>query len=639
MTTTTDRAGDALSSLVETINAQLDATADTVAEEPETLDPTAFLALGISESLVRALMDLKIHTPTPVQAQAIPAALAGKDLLVSSQTGSGKTAAFMLPALQKIADRPATERPDSRPARANGRRPRPGPAKPQLIVLTPTRELAQQVTSATSQFGKYLKRIVCVSIVGGMPYPRQLEMLAKMPEILVATPGRLLDHMGSGRIDLSELSMLVFDEADRMLDMGFSEDIDAIIAQTPEHRQTLMFSATVGGRIPELAAELLNDPVRITIEQQQLDYKRIEQRVHFVDDAAHKAKLLAHVLDDDSLQQAIIFTGTKLEADELADELIEQGHAASALHGDMKQSMRNRTLQGLRRGEIKVLVATDVAARGIDVPNITHVVNYALPRHSEDYIHRIGRTGRAGRSGIAINLVHHGERFKWTKIERMLPGRVEASEIAGLEPQRAPKRREGGFNSGGGYNNGGKERWSKDRRDRASTSRSRFERDDRVVERGNFDEKKPHGGRDEFRPRFDDQRPRFDRDDQRPRFGDRKPAWEQRGDSPRPAARRTEESRPSFEKNSDAFENRGNTWEANEGRPARRFGRDDNGGGYRGARDSRPQGEQAPRRFGERPAAAARTDSPRPANRDGADARRGEWQDRPRRTSTEWVRR
>ena len=551
------------------------------------VDVSAFLALGLNEALCRAMGDLNIHTPTPVQAQAIPAALEGRDLLVSSQTGSGKTAAFMLPALQKIFEQPATPRSNTRPERTNGRRPRPEPARPKLVVLTPTRELAQQVTTATTAFTKYLRRIVCTSIVGGMPYPRQLDMLAKMPDILVATPGHLLDHIGSGRIDLSQLSMLVFDEADRMLDMGFSEDIDAIMDQTPETRQTLMFSATMVGRIAELASDLLKDPVRISIEQQQLDYNRIEQRLHFVDDAQHKAKLLAHVLGHESMQQAIVFTGTKLEADELADDLVELGYAASALHGDMKQSHRNRTLQSLRRGEIKILVATDVAARGIDVPNISHVVNYALPRHSEDYIHRIGRTGRAGRSGIAVNLVHHGDRYKWTKIERMLPGRVDASEVEGLEPQRAPKPRSGrpgdGYRSGGGgrdFNN--KDRWSRDRK-----------------------ESRPSRPSDRSGPRSDDRAPRFDDTGFRKEGGYRQDGGGYRSASP-----------------------------AGGDRPfADRAPREDRGG-YAPRRDD----NTAPRRddnFGNRPERregggfAARTEG-----------RRDDWQDRPRRQgSSDWVRR
>ena len=560
------------------------------------VDVSAFLALGLNEALCRAMADLNIHTPTPVQAQAIPAALQGRDLLVSSQTGSGKTAAFMLPALQKILDMPAPERATGRPERTNGRRPRPEPARPKLVVLTPTRELAQQVTTATTAFTKYLRRIVCTSIVGGMPYPRQLDMLAKMPDILVATPGRLLDHIGSGRIDLSQLAMLVFDEADRMLDMGFSEDIDAIMGQTPETRQTLMFSATMVGRIAELASELLNDPVRVCIEQQQLEYDRIEQRLHFVDDAQHKAKLLAHLLAHESMQQAIVFTGTKLEADELADDLVELGYAASALHGDMKQSHRNRTLQSLRRGEIKILVATDVAARGIDVPNISHVVNYALPRHSEDYIHRIGRTGRAGRSGIAVNLVHHGDRYKWTKIERMLPARVDASEVEGLEPQRAPKPRTGrpgdGYRSGGGSGRdfNSKDRWSRDRKE-GQAARSPSDRSG---------------------PRSDDRSPRFNDTGFRKEGGYRSEGSSYRGSAPagagdRPFADRApRDDRGGYApRRDDSFGNRPDS---------RR-----EGSGYAGA------GRSDSRRDGGGYSSASRSDAPRTGDRP---RRQGEWERR-----------
>ncbi|HEX5361753.1 MAG TPA: DEAD/DEAH box helicase [Fluviicoccus sp.] len=575
---------------------------DSNAADSTPVDVSAFINLGLHEALGRALADLKIHTPTPVQAQAIPVALQGRDLLVSSQTGSGKTAAFMLPALQKISEMPAPARASGRPERTNGRRPRPEPARPTLVVLTPTRELAQQVTSATTSFTKYMRRIVCTSIVGGMPYPRQLDMLAKMPDILVATPGRLLDHMGSGRIDLSNLSMLVFDEADRMLDMGFSEDIDAIMAQTPETRQTLMFSATMQGRIAELASDLLKDPVRISIEQQQLEYDRIEQRLHFVDDAQHKAKLLAHLLADDSLQQAIIFTGTKLEADELADDLVELGYAASALHGDMKQSHRNRTLQGLRRGEIKVLVATDVAARGIDVPNISHVVNYALPRHSEDYIHRIGRTGRAGRSGIAVNLVHHGDRYKWVKIERMLPARVNPSEVEGLEPQRAPKPRSGrpgdGYRSGGGgrdFNGGSKERWSRDRKDSRPAPRSG----------------------DRSGPRTDDRAPRFDDTGFRRDGGYRNEGGGYRGASA-PAG-----DRPYADRAPRGDDRGGYAPRRDDNFGNRPEGRREGAGGYAG-RSDQPRREGGG--FG-----APRSDAPR---------RDSNWQDRPRRqTSGDWERR
>lgn len=595
-----------------------------------------FAALGLHPSLVKALDDLNYKKATPVQAQAIPAFLAGRDLLVSSQTGSGKTAAFMLPALQLISQKPLPEA-DNTP-RVKGRRPRPAPARPHLVVLTPTRELAQQVTAATTQFDKYLRRTICGSIVGGMPYPRQLEMLAKMPDILVATPGRLLDHMNSGRIDLSELSMLVFDEADRMLDMGFSEDIDAIVSQTPSTRQTLMFSATLDGRTGELAADMLRDPVRVAIAQEQMDYKRIEQRVHYVDDVAHKERVLDHLLANEDLQQMIIFTATKAEADILADDLSEKGYAASALHGDMKQTMRNRTLQGLRRGEIKVLVATDVAARGIDVPNISHVVNYGLPKHGEDYIHRIGRTGRAGRSGVAINLVQHGDRFKWQRIERLLPVRVEVLEIEGLEPQRAPKPRVGAGRDGGGANRS-KDRWSNDRKDRNSSAAPR--RDSRINDRGfrqdndRFAAPRNDAPRHNDAPRFEQRTPRTERFDtapvvERPAFNRDAPRREFRDAAPRPARR---------------FDNA--PYEADRPRrqaaPVRTGSRDDAAREFNArefpARDLVAR-DPAPRRFAEagRP---ARDDnrgsfagrSERPAGRhDSQD-------DRPRRSAQEWVRR
>lgn len=409
--------------------------------------PSGFASLGLNPAIERALLECGYTAPTPVQAQAIPAFMAGHDLLVSSQTGSGKTAAFMLPALHRIAEQPAPARPrlDDKPQRFKGRRPRPAPAMPTVLVLTPTRELALQVTTATVQYGKYLRRIECASILGGMPYPKQLDMLARMPDILVATPGRLLDHVGSGRIDLSGLQMLVFDEADRMLDMGFSDDIDAIVDATPAERQTLMFSATLDGKIAQLAGRMLRNPQRIEIAGAKMDQNHIEQRLHYADDLSHKQKLLDHVLRDVTLKQAIVFTATKRDADSLAERLSDTGFAAGALHGDMNQGARNRTLQALRRGNIQVLVATDVAARGLDVPDITHVVNFDLPKQAEDYVHRIGRTGRAGRSGIAINLVNHNEAFNWKRIERFIDKRLDATTIDGLEPKRAaPKSGFGG---------------------------------------------------------------------------------------------------------------------------------------------------------------------------------------------------
>jgi superfamily II DNA/RNA helicase len=451
-----------------------------------------FASLGLNADIVRALTDLGFTDPTPVQAQSIPAFLAGRDLLVSSQTGSGKTAAFMLPALHKIASLPVDESLEAvRPAMVEERRGRArpgknhrggdrfgdkgglktgrgakarGPAQPSVLVLTPTRELAQQVTAATADFGKYLRHIEVTSILGGMPYPKQLEMLARMPDILVATPGRLLDHIGSGRIDLSKLSMMVFDEADRMLDMGFQDDIDQILHSTPETRQTLMFSATLDERVASLARRMLKNPERITIKATKLDQSAIEQRMHFTDDMGHKHRLLDHILRDATMKQAIVFTATKRDADQLAEQLADNGFAAGALHGDMSQGARNRTLTMLRGGKMQVLVATDVAARGLDVPDISHVVNFDLPKQAEDYVHRIGRTGRAGRSGIAVSLVNHSEAFNWRRIEQFTNNRVEASVVEGLEPRRvqskfapkaAPGQRGRSYGGASGFNDRG----------------------------------------------------------------------------------------------------------------------------------------------------------------------------------------
>jgi superfamily II DNA/RNA helicase len=427
-----------------------------------------FASLGLNADIVRALTDLGFTEPTPVQAKSIPAFLAGRDLLVSSQTGSGKTAAFMLPALHKIASLPVDESLEAvRPAMVEERRGRGrpgknhrggdrygdkgglktgrgakarGPAQPSVLVLTPTRELAQQVTAATADFGKYLRHIEVTSILGGMPYPKQLEMLARMPDILVATPGRLLDHIGSGRIDLSKLTMMVFDEADRMLDMGFQDDIDQILHSTPAGRQTVMFSATLDERVSSLARRMLKDPERISIKATKLDQSAIEQRMHFTDDMGHKHRLLDHILRDATMKQAIVFTATKRDADQLAEQLADNGFAAGALHGDMSQGARNRTLGLLRGGKMQVLVATDVAARGLDVPDISHVVNFDLPKQSEDYVHRIGRTGRAGRSGVAVSLVNHSEAFNWRRIEQFTNNRVEPSVVEGLEPRRVPSK-------------------------------------------------------------------------------------------------------------------------------------------------------------------------------------------------------
>jgi superfamily II DNA/RNA helicase len=448
----------------------------------------SFEALGLHPSIVKAVADLGYTQPTPVQEQAVPAAIGGRDLLVSSQTGSGKTAAFMLPALHKFASAEQeragrTPAQEAQAARAKGERVRFRPAQPKMLVLTPTRELALQVTEATDKYGAHIRRIRTVSILGGMPYPKQMQLLAKNPEILVATPGRLIDHMESGKIDFSQLEILVLDEADRMLDMGFIEDIDKIVAATPAGRQTMLFSATLDGVVGNMARRITKDPSVIQIASATQRHENIEQRVHFVDDLSHKNRLLDHVLRDEGLDQAVVFTATKRDADMIADRLNIAGFAAAALHGDMHQGARNRTLNSLRRGQVKVLVATDVAARGIDVPSITHVVNYDLPKFAEDYVHRIGRTGRAGRNGIAISLVNHSESMQMRRIERFTKQTIPVNVIEGMEPKRsaaprsaarpgwkpgqgkkpgqrsfgqgAPRQGEGHARTGEGFNRGG----------------------------------------------------------------------------------------------------------------------------------------------------------------------------------------
>ncbi len=388
----------------------------------------SFENLNLHPSIIKAINEAGYTTPTPIQEQAIPELLAGYDVMASAQTGTGKTAAFMLPALHHLAV----------PSKVRSRGPR-------IVVLTPTRELALQVSEAATKYGKYLSRIKVVSILGGMPYPLQNRLLSQPVDILVATPGRLIDHIQRGRIDFSRLEMLVLDEADRMLDMGFIDDVERIASATPATRQTLLFSATLDGAIDKVAARLLKSPKRIQVASQQARLDNIEQRLHYVDDLLHKNKLLDHVLRDETLKQAIVFTATKRDASTLADNLSAQGYEAAALHGDMNQRERTRTLTKLRRGGLRILVATDVAARGIDVADITHVINFDLPKFAEDYVHRIGRTGRAGASGTAVSFASSKDGGNLKKIEHYTGQSIASHVIPGLEPRFKPRSRTGGF--------------------------------------------------------------------------------------------------------------------------------------------------------------------------------------------------
>jgi len=385
----------------------------------------SFETLNLSEPILKAIAACGYTAPTPIQAQSIPLAMAGKDLIGSAQTGTGKTASFVLPALERLLT----------PSTLKGKGPR-------ILVLTPTRELANQVTDAVKSYGKFM-RVRCGAILGGMPYREQMALLSQPVDIIVATPGRLIDHLDRRSINLSRLELLILDEADRMLDMGFSEDVDRIAAASPDDRQTLLFTATMDDAMAKLAKRLLKDPVRIAVAATAVTELQIEQRLHVTDDMRHKNRLLQHLIADASLTKAIIFSATKRDADMLASELYSQGHAAAALHGDMSQGARNKTIVNMRRGKVRLLVATDVAARGLDVTGISHVINFDLPKFAEDYVHRIGRTGRAGASGIAISFCSGNEVAYLDKIERFTGKTLPQHVIEGLEPTR-PLRRAGG---------------------------------------------------------------------------------------------------------------------------------------------------------------------------------------------------
>ncbi len=432
-----------------------------------------FDTLGLHAQLIRAVTDAGYTQATEVQNLAIPAAMAGRDLMVSSSTGSGKTAAFVLPALMRVLKareeraaaikhaKPAhadtasaadAGQGDARPRRERNNSYVP-PTGPRVLVLTPTRELAMQVAKATQDYGRHIPGLRVATIVGGVPYGAQLKALRGPLDVLIATPGRLIDHMESGRAMLAGIDVLVLDEADRMLDMGFIEPIQHIAAATPATRQTLMFSATFAGFVGRLAQDLLKDPQRIDIASHTEAHADIEQRLHWADDLTHKNALLDHILAEHTLEQAVVFTSTQRDADWLADRLADMGHHVASLHGGHPQGRRNRVLQGLRNQQLRILVATDVAARGIDVPTISHVINYGLPMKEEDYVHRIGRTGRAGRSGLAVTLAERRDSGMIHRIQRYTTQRMPVATIEGLEPKRVEPRpaAPGGAGKPGGF--------------------------------------------------------------------------------------------------------------------------------------------------------------------------------------------
>jgi superfamily II DNA/RNA helicase len=392
----------------------------------------SFDSLGLHAALLRALSDAGYPQPTEVQAQAIPPALEGRDLRVSSSTGSGKTASFALPALQRV----LASRADN-----NKRREKGLVHGPRVLVLTPTRELALQVAKATMSYGRHVQGLRVATVVGGVPYGAQLKALRGPLDILIATPGRLIDHLGSGKAVLANVEILVLDEADRMLDMGFIDDIHHIAAATPAERQTVMYSATFAGHVGRLAQELLRDDAQTIAVASHTDaHANIEQRLHWADNLRHKDLILEHLLTERDVEQAVVFTSTQQQAEGLAERLADMGHAVAALHGGMPQGRRNRVLQGLRMRQLRVLVATDVAARGIDVPTVSHVINYGLPMKPEDYVHRIGRTGRAGRSGLAVTLAERRDLFMIKRIQQFTTQQIPVAQIVGLEPHQPEPR-------------------------------------------------------------------------------------------------------------------------------------------------------------------------------------------------------
>ncbi|MEY5098992.1 MAG: hypothetical protein RJA36_1711 [Pseudomonadota bacterium] len=453
---------DALHTPVETgfdssVSAEtVEAVATPVAE------PNAFAALGLASELVQAVADLGFTQPTLVQQAAIPKAMNGghsegyTDLLVSSQTGSGKTAAFLLPVLHTLIEQQAAAEAQERaewdrlvaeaaaagqPAPKRPKRKNPllarhfQPAVPGALVLCPTRELAQQVAHDAIDLVKHCRGLRIANVVGGIPYPVQIAKLQNA-DLVVATPGRLLDLQRNGQIKLDKVQFLVVDEADRMLDLGFSDDLAEINQLTIKRHQTMMFSATFAPRIQTLATRVMREPQKVQIDTPQDKHSSIEQQLYWCDTPEHKRQLLDHWLRDASIDQAIVFASTQIECDALAEDLQQAGFAAVALHGALSQGLRNRRLMALRSGQVQILVATDVAARGIDVPTITHVFNYGLPMKAEDYTHRIGRTGRAGRKGLAVTMAEFRDRRKIGEIEAYSQQSIKAHTIPGLEPKK-----------------------------------------------------------------------------------------------------------------------------------------------------------------------------------------------------------
>ncbi len=418
----------------------------------------SFKTLNLDPKILRAIDEEGYAEPTPIQAEAIPAVLQNSDLLAAAQTGTGKTAAFTLPMLQKI-----------------GTKKHEGKRRVRALVLTPTRELAAQVHQSVRTYGKYLK---CKSaeIYGGVSLHPQTRALRNGVDILVATPGRLLDHMNQRNVDLSSVEILVLDEADRMLDMGFINDIKKIIAALPHTRQNLLFSATFSDEIKRLSRTILSEPQMIKVAADNKTADRIRQTVHPVD-RVKKADLLSHLIDSNGWQQVLVFTRTKHGADKLSKRLSQEGLPSTSIHGNKTQAARMKALKAFKEGRVRVLVATDVAARGIDIDRLGQVVNFDLPEVAEDYVHRIGRTGRAGNAGEALSLVCVDEKHLLHRIERLTGSQIEKVLVDGFHPDpsikaEAPKKRQRGGFRGRSFNAGNAQRGSNGREGRSFRKRS-----------------------------------------------------------------------------------------------------------------------------------------------------------------------
>lgn len=386
----------------------------------------SFNNLGLIEPIARAVSEKGYTTPSPIQAKSIPVVLQGKDLMASAQTGTGKTAAFVLPLLQQLASGP-----------------RPGAKNVRALIVTPTRELAAQIQANIDEYSTHL-RLSNLVVFGGVNIRPQIRTLQRGVDILVATPGRLLDLHGQHAVNLGEVDILVLDEADRMLDMGFIHDIRRIQKLLPKKKQSLLFSATFSSEIRQLAKTMLHQPVEVDVAPRNTTVETVSQRIHPVD-KGRKSALLQHLILDNQWQQVLVFSRTKHGANKLVKTLLKADIPAVAIHGNKSQAHRTRALADFKAGKVDVMVATDIAARGIDIADLPHVINFDLPNVPEDYVHRIGRTGRAGAEGEAISLVSADEIKQLRDIERLIQSTLERDEIEGFEPEHhLPESRQGG---------------------------------------------------------------------------------------------------------------------------------------------------------------------------------------------------